>query len=60
MHLVRNKGMLFYPVPGDIHSTAYPHLVVLVDVIEEALQRRESPRATGAPPQGSETGRSLG
>ena len=41
--------MLALPVLGDIDATGDPYLVVGLDVIEEAFQRREASRSSGDP-----------
>src|SRR6266568_3967718 len=35
------------PVPGDVDAAADPDPVVALDMVEEALQRREPPRPPG-------------
>ncbi len=36
-------GMVLLPVAGDVDAARQPHLVVALDVVDEALQRRHTP-----------------
>ena len=42
--LVRVGG---FPVPGNVHAAAHPHLVVAANVVQKALQRGDEVVTTG-------------
>src|SRR5437773_7886755 len=46
---LRAERMFVDPVPRDVHPSAHPHPVVLLDVVEEALKRSEPSRSAEQP-----------